>query len=224
VSALALLLVPAACGTNDRAGPGSPLRYVALGDSYTIGTALTHRSQRWPNRLAATFDTAPVPLLLTRNLGAEGYTSQDLIEVELPLLDDLDPEFVTVLIGVNDVVQGVPAATYRAHLRVIFDALRKRLPAQRVLAVTTPDFTRTPSGAAYGDPDTERAAIVANNRILEQVAARYGVDVVDVFDLSERAATDHSLIAADGLHPSSAQHALWSRRIAARAHQLLSDR
>ena len=37
---------------------------------------------------------------------------------------------------------------------------------------------------------------------------------VDIFDLSSRAATDRSLVAPDGLHPSGAQYALWVERIA----------
>ena len=48
-------------------------------------------------------------LELVANLGVNGFTSRDLIEVELPQLDALRPELITLLIGVNDVVQGVPA-------------------------------------------------------------------------------------------------------------------
>jgi hypothetical protein len=36
-----------------------------------------------------------------------------------------------------------------------------------------------------------------------------GADYGDSHDLSLRAATDRSLIADDGLHPSGAQYALW---------------
>ncbi len=57
-----------------------------------------------------------------------GYTSADLIREELPALEALEPEFVTVLIGVNDVVQRVPAATYEANVVTILDALLARLP------------------------------------------------------------------------------------------------
>ena len=50
------------------------------------------------------------------NLGVNGFTSRDVIEVELPQLAALRPDFVTLLIGVNDVVQGVPEATYRQNV------------------------------------------------------------------------------------------------------------
>jgi lysophospholipase L1-like esterase len=81
-----------------------------------------------------------------------------------------------------------------------------------------------PRGAEYGNPATERAAIKRSNRILEQVAAARGVTVVDIFDLSRRAGSDRSLVAADGLHPSGAQYALWTARIAPRARRLLEQR
>src|SRR6187431_1530634 len=89
---------------------GSPLRYVALGDSYTIGTSVTER-ERWPNQLVARLPQ----LELVANLGVNGFTSRDLIEVELPRLPALKPDIVTVLIGVNDVVQGVPVSEYKAN-------------------------------------------------------------------------------------------------------------
>jgi acyl-CoA thioesterase I len=221
--ALALLSFPlllAGCGTAKQST--APLRYVALGDSYTIGTALDDATKRWPAQLVAALAGNRPALIMTRNLGTDGYTSADLIEVELPLLHSLDPEFVTVLIGVNDVVQGVPVATYRSHLVTIFDTLLERLPPSRILVVTTPDYTVTPRGADYGDPATESAAIAANNRILEQVAGARGLTVVDVFDLSRRADDDLSLVAGDGLHPSGSQYALWVGRIAPAVRTLLA--
>ena len=192
------------------------LRFVALGDSYTIGTAVGAR-ERWPEQLV---DRLPT-LELVANLGVNGFTSRDVIEVELPELDALRPKLVTLLIGVNDVVQGVPEATYRGNVTRILDELVGRLGAGRVLAVTTPDYTVTPAGADYGDPAQQAAAIRATNRILTEAAAAQGIAVVDIHDLSLRAATDRSLVADDGLHPSGAQYALWVERIAPVVEDLL---
>ncbi len=189
-----------------------PLRYVALGDSYTIGTAVAE-SERWPDQLVAALGGAAGPLGLVANLAANGFTTADVIAIELPRLDGLRPGFVTLLIGVNDVVQGVPDETYRTQLDAIFDHLIRRLPPARIVAVTTPDYTLTPAGADYGDPEERRAGILRANETMGKVAASQGVAVVDIFDLSRRAATDRSLVAADGLHPSGAQYRLWVERI-----------
>jgi lysophospholipase L1-like esterase len=188
------------------------IRYVALGDSYTIGTSV-EPAERFPNQLVDAPFPAEIQLDLVANLGVNGYTSADLIRDELPALESLRAEFVTLLIGVNDVVQGVPAATYEQNVNGILDALLGRLPADRIVTVSIPDYTVTPAGADYGDPDDQHDAIVANNTIMARVAAARGISFVDIFDLSLRAAEDRSLVADDGLHPSGTQYALWAARL-----------
>jgi acyl-CoA thioesterase-1 len=184
------------------------LRYVALGDSYTIGTSV-REAERWPNQLVA-----HVPgLELVANLGVNGYTSRDLIRDELPRLASLRPELLSVLIGVNDVVQGVPKSTYRANVGLILDEVVRWVGASRALVVTTPDYTVTPSGAAFGDPAQQAAGIRANNAIITELATARAIAVADIHDLSLRAAGTRSLVAGDGLHPSGAQYALWVERI-----------
>jgi lysophospholipase L1-like esterase len=196
--------------------PASALRFVALGDSYTIGTAVAPL-ERWPDqvvsRLVAASPEAP-PLSLVANLAVNGWTSGDVVRAQLPALDRLRPDFVSLLIGVNDVVQGVPPERYRANIAAILDALLARLPADRILTVSTPDYTVTPAGAEYGDPARQAAAIREFNAILAEEAGARGVPLVDIHELSLRAAGDGSLVADDGLHPSGAQYDLWVERIA----------
>lgn len=188
------------------------MRYVALGDSYTIGTSVAAH-ERWPDQLAAALGPAEPTLQVVANLGVNGYTTADLIRDELPALDGLRPEFVSVLIGVNDVVQGAPIARYEANVAAILDALRGRLPSERIVTVAIPDYTATPAGADYGDPRQQHEGIVVGNAVMARLAAARGIAYVDIFDLSLRAAADRSLVADDGLHPSGAQYALWVERV-----------
>lgn len=193
---------------------GQPtLRYVALGDSYTIGTSTRDPREHWPDQLVARLREGPRGLELVANLGVNGFTSRDVVEVELPQLDGLRPEFASLLVGVNDVVQGVPEGTFRAHGATILDELLIRLPANRILVVTTPDYTVTPQGAAFGDPNRQAEGIRRNNAILVDLSSTRGIAFVDIHDLSLRAADDRGLVANDGLHPSGAQYALWVERI-----------
>ena len=136
------------------------LRYVALGDSYTIGTSVPE-AERWPNQLVGRLSGAPLELVA--NLGVNGYTSDDLIKRELPALAGYKPDFVTVLIGVNDVVRRVPREKYGANVDLILDRLLAQLPANRILVVSTPDYTLTPAGADYGNPEQQSAAIADFN-------------------------------------------------------------
>jgi len=195
------------------------LRYVALGDSYTIGTSVSS-AESWPSLLAVR-----VPRLeLVANLGVNGYTSRDLIEDELPALPGLQPEFATLLIGVNDVVQGVADATYRANVDRILDTLLGLLPADRVLCLATPDYTVTSLGAAFGPPEMARAGIERVNSWLAEACAERGIAfVADIFPISRAAEHDSSLVADDGLHPSAAQYARWVDAIHSAVEEMLGQ-
>lgn len=220
-------------GDRDPALMSRRLRFVPIGDSYTIGTALTRAADRWPDQLVAALETGPpdetrpgkgspgeaLPggatpgLELVANLAVNGFTSRDVIEVELPRVRELRPGFASLLIGVNDVVQGVPPDSFRANAARILDELLGLLPANRLVTVATPDYTVTPQGANYGDPAVQAAGIRAVNAILGELASQRAIAFVDIHDLSLRAAEDRSLVAVDGLHPSGAQYALWVERI-----------
>jgi lysophospholipase L1-like esterase len=232
VAALVLSLVVGACtaerpatsssgpsrvASSAMTPPEATLRYVALGDSYTIGTSVTER-ERWPNQLVARLPR----LELVANLGVNGFTSRDLIEVELPSLPPLKPDIVTVLIGVNDVVQGVSVSEYKANLVQILPGLVELVGNDRVLVVTIPDYTVTPQGGSFGDPAQQSGAIREFNALMRQLATGFGITVTDIYDSSLRAATDRSLVASDGLHPSGAQYGLWVDQIAPAMETLLA--
>lgn len=162
---------------------------------------------------------------LVANLGVNGYSSDDLIAAELPALDDLDPGFVTVQIGVNDVVRGVPEATYRTNVEYILDAMLERLPPDRILAVATPDYTLTPMGASFGSPSQQSAEIATFNDVLEAAAQDRGISFVPgIFEISRRVASDRTLVASDGLHPSAAQYTLWVDAIQPVVEELVAAR
>jgi acyl-CoA thioesterase-1 len=212
-----------------------PIRYVALGDSYTIGTGTASSSERWPDQLVARLGGlgrlgspaaaggATPTVELVANLGVNGWTSRDVLEREVPQLGRLEPELVSLLVGVNDVVRGVPPDAYRANVAAILEELRARLPPDRIVAVSTPDYTVTPQGASYGDPVTQAAGIRRNNGILAELATDAGAAFVDIHDLSLLAAEDPRLIADDGLHPSAIQYSLWVDRIAPVVARLLAS-
>ena len=188
------------------------MRYVALGDSYTIGTSVPP-AERWPDQLVAALGPGRPALDLVANLGVNGYTSADLIRDELPALDDLRPEFVTLPHRRQRCRPGRAARDVREERR-----RDPRRPAgsrgrDRIVSVAIPDYTVTPAGPDYGDPRQQHDGIVAANATMARLAAERGIAFVDTFDISLRAADDRTLVADDGLHPSGAQYALWVERI-----------
>jgi lysophospholipase L1-like esterase len=204
------------------------VRYVALGDSYTIGTGLPRARERWPNQLVRVL--APdVRLQLAANLAVNSATAQTVISGQLQHLREFDPEFVSLLIGVNDVI-GVfrtDPVTYRFNLDLILDAILDEVPPDRVLLVTTPDYTLTPHGNDYSDEDWTAAQASAeiadfNALVLVEGASR-GVAVVDISPVSNRVLQDPSLLARDELHPSGKQYAGWVELIAPTVRTLLTS-
>jgi lysophospholipase L1-like esterase len=223
---LASWLVVVSCGFSFVADGVSPpslmaaIRYVSLGDSYTIGTSVAE-SERWPNQLVTAVHDQ-VPLELVANLGVNGYASGDVIRVELSQLTGFDPDFVTLLIGVNDVVRGVPIDRYSENVEQIITTILGVVPAGRVVIVATPDYTLTPMGASFGDVQQQRAGIDAVNAAMKQAADRQGIDFVDITPVANRVPAEPALVARDGLHPSGAQYAGWVERIAPVVHGLLA--
>jgi len=193
---------------------GPSLRYVALGDSYTIGTSVDEEA-RWPDqlvaRLAADRPAHTLTLDLVANLAVNGSTAGAVERTQVPALEaGPAPGFVSLLVGVNDVVQGVEPATYRAHVESIIGRLLALLPAHRILCVETPDYTVTPMGGAFGDPAAQRRGIERNNAILRAACEARGVRfVAGIIANSAEAELRPELVAADGLHPSGEQYRRW---------------
>ena len=96
------------------------------------------------------------------------------------------------------------------------------MPADRLVVVSTPDYTLTPSGAAFGDVQQQRAGIDAANSIMREAADRHGVQFVDISSVANRVSAEPSFVAGDSLHPSGAQYALWVELIAPVVERLFS--
>ena len=179
------------------------MRYLALGDSYTIGTGASDESRAWPSIIAARLGAE-----LT-NPAVNGYTTEDLIRDELPLVRKVKPELVTVLIGVNDLVQGRASDAYRRSLRTIYD----EVAGTRVVAVSIPTWAYVPAAADFGGAEqVERMTGVFNGVAREEAAAR-GFAWVDLGPVSTSRIGSEGWIASDQLHPGDAQYAAWAEVI-----------
>jgi acyl-CoA thioesterase I len=197
------------------------IRYVAIGDSYSIGEGASPEKS-WPALLARNLNESGVPLKLVANPSRTGWTTQQAIDRELPVFVHARPGFATLQIGVNDWVQGATEKIFREHFIFLVERMLALLPGKdRLLIVTIPDFGVTPTGAGYAAGRDISAGISAFNRIIADEASRRGLRVVDVFELSRKMKGDPSLVAADGLHPSAKEYAEWEKRIEPEARALL---
>jgi lysophospholipase L1-like esterase len=187
------------------------IRYAAIGDSYTIGEG-ARRNEAWPEVLARDVTAAGKPMTVVANPSVTGWTTQQVVDAELSIYDESKPTFATLQIGVNDWVQGVSAETFHRNLMLILDHMQAGLPDKsQLVLVTIPDFGATPTGPQYANGRDISTGLASFNDIIKAEGAKRGLPVADVFAISQRDAGDSSLIAADGLHPSAKQYAIWER-------------
>ena len=179
--------------------------FLALGDSYTIGESVP-AADRFPVQVANALKTQE-PVIVAKT----GWTTDELDRA----IDAAKPkgpfDLVTLLIGVNNQYRGRSADDYRAQ----FEGLLKRAigfaggrPAH-VVVVSIPDWGVTPF-AAGRDAKKIAEEIDHYNLINHEETVRAGARYADITAISRRAATDRSLVAPDGLHPSGRMYEEWA--------------
>ncbi|MFP5247557.1 MAG: SGNH/GDSL hydrolase family protein [Thermoanaerobaculia bacterium] len=188
--------------------PDSNARYLALGDSYTIGESVAP-SQRFPVQLANELKLGE-PQIIAKT----GWTTDELNAA----IDAANPqgpyELVTLLIGVNNQYRGRDAEQYRGEF---VGLLRRAIgfaggDPKKVIVVSIPDWGVTPFAEGR-----DRAKIAMEidryNAMNREEAQKAGARYVDITPISRQ--SDAALVAEDGLHPSGKQYNEWVKAITA---------
>ena len=192
-------------------GKSADLRYLALGDSYTIGEGVVETG-RWPMQLAQALRADGIPLSDPTIIAQTGWTTDELdaaIDAAHPL-----PEYdlVSLLIGVNNQYRARSVDEYRTQ----FAALLERAigfaqgKPERMLVLSIPDWGVTPF-AQGRDPGSISVAIDAFNAVAMQVCVQRGVAFVDITAASRHRGGESDMLAEDGLHPSAKMYTAWTR-------------
>ena len=198
------------------------IRYAVVGDSYSCGEG-AKPSESWPALLTQHLKTQGLDVDLVSNPSVTGWTTKDAIDKELPKFVSSNPNFATLLIGVNDWVQNVDETAFRNRVSYLLDSMLAILPnKKRLLIVTIPDFGVTPTGPKYAHGRNIHEGIANFNKIVTEEARKRGLSVVDIFPVSKKMGHDKSLVAKDGLHPSARAYAEWEKLIFPAALELLT--
>ncbi len=208
------------------APPPDALRWLALGDSYTIGEGV-REGGRWPELLVERLVAAGFPVGPPRVIATTGWTTDEL-STAMDLAEPLGRwDLVSLLIGVNNQYRGRSVADYRGE----FQALLKRALAlagdrpDRVLVLSIPDWGVTAFATAQGRDATQIAdEIDQYNAAAADLCARHGVAFVDITPLSRERGGDVAMLVDDGLHPSQAMYALWAEAAFPVVAQMLGAR
>jgi len=145
------------------------------------------------------------------NPAVNGFTTLDLIDKELALVQHLKPDLVTILIGVNDLVQGRTPEQYRVSLREIYDAVAGlQLPAGKVVAISIPNRSTLPAARDFCDPTRLRRLTETFNTIARDEAEQRRFTWVDITTVSTSGTGTRGWISSDRLHPGDVQYAAWA--------------
>ena len=212
---------------TDPATPTDTINFLALGDSYTIGTAVS-AAERWPVLLAdALTEAGANDTAYTTNVdivATNGWTTRNLINginARTDLRDDY--ELVSLLIGVNNQFQGLPLAQYRTEFVQLLDRAVAFAggDAGRVFVVSIPDYAFT--GVGNGSQSISDGVMQFNTAAKELTEAR-GLPFLNITRISQQGLDDPSLVATDNLHPSGKQYQRWvDEVIEARARVILGQ-
>ena len=188
------------------------IRYLALGDSYTIGESVAE-NKRWPNQLAAMLSEQGIQTDVTI-IARTGWTVDELWEGVQANSPDGTYDLVTLLIGVNDQYRGYPLDGYREDFRFMLGKAIEYAGGdpQRVVVLSIPDWGFTPFAASR---ETEPISLQIDefNAVNLEETKSAGAHYVDVTIISRMAMDDFELIASDRLHPSGKMYSLWAEKV-----------
>jgi len=186
-----------------------PVRFLALGDSYTIGESVPE-SGRWPEQLmdslaANGYDTEELKII-----AQTGWRTDDLKEAILEQDPPKNYNLVTLLIGVNDQYQGYDEEWYKPRFEELLQLAVEFAGGDNnaVFVVSIPDYAFTPFGQQR-DPAGITEDINSFNSINQSITESYGITYVNITPDSREGLDDPALIAADGLHPSALMYSRW---------------
>lgn len=197
-------------------------KYLALGDSYTIGTG-TEAPESWPFQLVRTLRlrgfSLKTPVIIAKN----GWTTADLLESLSRISSPGHFDLVTLLIGVNDHYENFSLETYRTNFQRLLHRCLQFTDGrpESILVLSIPDWSVTPF-ARNRDPDIIRQGIAEFNEINRLLADKFTTRYHNITSLSRKAADDLELLADDELHPSSPMYTLWTESILPQVEKILS--
>jgi lysophospholipase L1-like esterase len=187
-------------------------RYLALGDSYTIGESVSE-GDRWPNQLAKLLESEGAQVDVTM-IARTGWTTvglwQGIQDREIQPPYDL----VSLLIGVNNQYRGYDVDEYRNQFVFLLNKSIEYAGGKpdRVIVLSIPDWGVTPF-ARGRDPQQIAQEIDEFNLANREESEKAGVHYVDVTPVSREAINDNLLIASDGLHPSGKMYTMWAEKV-----------
>jgi lysophospholipase L1-like esterase len=190
-----------------------PIRFLALGDSYTIGEAV-RPEEGWPYQLVKCAGVHSIRMKAPMIIARTGWTTGDLIDGIRHAYPHGHFGLVSLLIGVNNLYRGWPLETFRTEFRALLGTALGFAghKATATVVLSIPDWGATPF-AEGRDRDQISRTTDEFNGVCRNEAHAKNVHYVDVTGISRKGLDDPGLLATDGLHPSGRMYALWAEAV-----------
>jgi lysophospholipase L1-like esterase len=191
-----------------------PKKYLALGDSYTIGQSVALQ-ERFPHQTAAWLRLKGIQMNEPDYIATTGWTTANLLSAIAAQKPATNYDAVSLLIGVNNQYQQRDTQEYRSQftqclLKAIELANNQR---NRVFVLSIPDYSATPFASRLDRQKISREIDIFN-AINKQVCTEYAIVWIEITQSSRDALTNPLLVANDGLHPSGMEYAKWAAKLA----------
>jgi len=195
--------------TADKPMITGPIIYVALGDS--TGAGVGARDGGYVARLFKRIvERRPESTL--SNLCVSGATTADVLRGQLARAVALNPNLVTVGIGVNDIGHGLSLEQFSKNFDEILSTLKEKTTAQ-IVVTNLPDVSSAPRIPNVMRGEYQRQIIQFSQR-LEEIAKRHGVTIFDIYAITKDELPSHpEYFSSDGFHPSDAGYELWATQM-----------
>lgn len=185
------------------------VRFLALGDSYTIGQSV-EETERWPNQLSDSLEDDGIHIEETKIIARTGWRTDNLMDAIRSDTNLKNFNLVSLLIGVNNQYQGRSSSDYAVEFEELLDTAIALAGGNkdRVFVISIPDYGSTPVFAENGEAIGR--AIDIFNGINEEITREKGISYYNITPISRTDPYDLSLVTtADKYHPSGKQYSLW---------------
>ena len=186
-----------------------PIVYVALGDS--TGAGVGSRNGGYVARLFQRLvERRPGSKL--SNLCVSGSTTEDVLRAQLEKGVAMNPDLVTLGIGINDIGHGLTLDQFARNYEQILSTLKEKTHA-KIVVTNIPDISTAPRIPGSMRREYQQQIIQFSKR-LGEIAARHGVTVFDVYSITTKELPSHpEYFSSDGFHPSDQGYELWAEQM-----------
>lgn len=197
----------------------SHLKYLALGDSYTIGEAV-QASERWPHQLVELLNGEGINIDLPEIIAVTGWTTDELQTAIIEKQPTTNYDLVSLLIGVNNQYRDYPMETYRKEFTELLNSAISF--GKKVFVVSIPDYGVTPFGETK-EPEKIATEVDNYNVIAKSICGTLNIPFIDITTISKMAKGNVKMTASDGLHPTGEMYKLWTNEVFPVVHNLLKE-